>query len=163
MVVALPRELEAQVAAFAKDVREAEHKGTAVIVDDYGNAHIRGAYGNGERGAFAYNKAEAERLRSLLRKAGYTLPLDTVEGLLCEALANLDSTQYHNEDMGSNAERQKRILADRRAKGFCARCPSYLARPTLAGRTLCEDCMAKETARVQAWRKRRKADTLASA
>lgn len=157
----LPRQLEAEIEAFAKDVRASEHKGTAVKTDDYERkTHVFGAYGNSDRAAFGYNQTEAKALRSILRKAGYTLPLDAVEGLLAEALARLDGSLYHDT---MSSDRQKRLEDSKRQGGLCVRCPKYIARPALPGRTLCDDCMAKETARVADYRKRRRLEKALSA
>ena len=156
MLVALPQSLEAEVAAFAKGVRATEHRGTSHIVDDDGFCHVRGEYGNAQRQAFEYTKAEAVALRGLLRKAGYVLPLDAVEGLLAEALANLDGAGYDSGTMASNAERQRR-WRDSRPAGICQRCPRYLMRPAKEGRTLCEDCIVTLAENVRRSRKRRRA------
>ena len=152
MMLALPSELETTIETFAKGVRRAEHKGTSYHVDDDGYCHVKGEYGNQERQAFVYNQAEAKALRTLLRQAGFTLPLETVEGLLIQALAKLDGAGYDTV-MATNAERQRRFKQSRPA-GICVKCPRYMMREALPGRTLCEDCMAKEAARVKAWRDR---------
>ena len=155
MLTALPPELQALIAEAAKGVRETEHKGTRYRVDDYGNCHIRGEYGNADRQAFEYTKAEVLALRGDLRKAGWLMPFDATEGLLLEALETFDRAQHEYRDdrePPSNATRQQRFQAKRPA-GICARCPRYRMVEALPDRTLCADCMANETARVAAWRK----------
>ena len=126
MMLALPSELETTIETFAKGVRRAEHKGTSYHVDDDGYCHVKGEYGNQERQAFVYNQAEAKALRTLLRQAGFTLPLETVEGLLIQALAKLDGAGYDTV-MATNAERQRRFKQSRPA-GICVKCPRYMMR-----------------------------------
>lgn len=101
-------------------------------------------------------RAPAETLRSNLRRAGFTLPLDTVEGILAEALATLDGAVY-DSTVGKQTEYQRRWRANR-PEGVCQRCPLYQSRDAKPGRTLCEDCLAKLAEGVRRSRARRKAN-----
>lgn len=53
-------------------------------------------------------------------------------------------------------DRQKTYEQTKKDAGLCVRCGKYLQRPALPGRTLCEDHMAREVARVADYRKRRR-------
>jgi hypothetical protein len=157
MLAFLPRALQADVASFAQAVRESPAaRGTTYFTSNDGDLRIKkGEYGNQERSAFAYTQHEAKKLRSQLRKAGFTLPLDTVEGLLTEALSDLDGASYDNE-VGKQTDRRRRWAANR-PEGVCQRCPLYMSRPAKPGRTLCEDCLAYLSENVKRSRAKRKA------
>lgn len=100
---------------------------------------------------FADGDALREHLRTLQRPTiGKAL-----ERLLAGTLAKPTDRLYH-DGMMNGAERQRKVLEDRAAKGWCRRCPSYLARPAMPGRTLCEDHSAAEVARVATWRAKKK-------
>ena len=98
------------------------------------------------------------RLRSMLRKAGYTFPVETVEGMLAEAQAAGPKTKRGRKAAArdANAERQRRWRESRPA-GICVRCPRYLMRAAKPGATLCDECIARLAANVQRSRERKRA------
>jgi hypothetical protein len=132
----------------AEVVRKTEHRGTAYIVDDDGFCHVRGEYGNPDRAAFEYTKAEVIALRGILRQRGAKTAFDVAEGLLAEALAVADG--WYTVTVSTSAER----MARKRAKvppGVCIVCAKRKARK---GRRTCEECNAAATERVQASRQK---------
>jgi hypothetical protein len=132
----------------AEVVRKTEHRGTSYIVDDDGFCHVRGEYGNGQRQAMEYTKAEVIALRRILRERGAKMAFDVAEGLLAEALAVADG--WYTVTVSTSAER----MARKRAKappGACVVCAKRKARK---GLKTCEDCNAAAIERVLASRQK---------
>ena len=132
----------------AEVVRKTEHRGTAYIVDDDGFCHVRGEYGNLDRAAFEYTKAEVIALRRILRERGAMTAFDVAEGLLAEALAVADG--WYTVTMSTSAERMARMRAKAPA-GFCVACATRKARK---GRRTCEECNDAAKERVRASRQK---------
>jgi hypothetical protein len=130
----------------AEVVRKTEHRGTSYVVDDDGFCHVRGEYGNLDRAAFEYTKAEVVALRSILRERGATTAFDVAEGLLAEALAVADG--WYTVTVSTSAERMARKRANA-APGICVVCSKRKARK---GLRTCEECNAAAIERVQASR-----------
>jgi hypothetical protein len=132
----------------AEVVRKTEHRGTSYIVDDDGCCHVRGEYGNAERSAFEYTKAEVIALRRILRERGAMTAFDVAEGLLAEALAVADG--WYTVTVSTSAERMARKRA-KAAPGLCVVCSKRKARKDLK---TCEECNAAAIERVQASRQK---------
>ena len=132
----------------AEVVRKTEHRGTAYIVDDDGLCHVRGEYGNPERAAFEYTKAEVIALRSILRERGAKTAFDVAEGLLAEALAVADG--WYTVTVSTSAER----MARKRAKASPSACVVCATRKARKGRRTCEECNDAAIERVRASRQK---------
>ncbi len=132
----------------AEVVRKTEHRGTAYIVDDDGFCHVRGEYGNLDRAAFEYTKAEVVGLRRILRERGAKTAFDVAEGLLAEALAVADG--WYTVTVSTSAERMARMRA-KAPPGVCVVCATRKARK---GRRTCEECNDAAMERVRASRQR---------
>jgi hypothetical protein len=132
----------------AEVVRKTEHRGTAYIVDDDGFCHVRGEYGNLDRAAFEYTKAEVIALRRILRERGAKTAFDVAEGLLAEALAVADG--WYTVTVSTSAER----MARKRAKAPLNACVVCATRKARKGRRTCEECNAAAIERVQASRQK---------
>ncbi|MGA2758811.1 MAG: hypothetical protein ABSF08_00650, partial [Candidatus Cybelea sp.] len=127
----------------AEVVRKTEHRGTSYVVDDDGFCHVRGEYGNPERSAFEYTKAEVIALRGILRKRGAKTAFDVAEGLLAEALAVADG--WYTVAVSTSAER----MARKRAKAPAGTCVTCLKRKARKGLRTCEECNAAAIDRVR--------------
>jgi hypothetical protein len=132
----------------AEVVRKTEHRGTSYIVDDDGFCHIRGEYGNLDRAAFEYTKAEVIALRGILRERGATTAFDVAEGLLAEALAVADG--WYTVTVSTSAER----MARKRAKASPSACVVCATRKARKGRRTCGECNAAAIERVRASRQK---------
>ena len=130
----------------AEVVRKTDHRGTSYVVDDDGFCHVRGEYGNPERSAFEYTKAEVIGLRRILRERGATTAFDVAEGLLAEALAVADG--WYTVPVSSSAERRARKRA-KAPPGACVVCAKRKARK---GLKTCKECNAAAIERVLASR-----------
>jgi hypothetical protein len=130
----------------AEVVRKTEHRGTSYIMDDNGFCHVRGEYGNPERSAFEYTKAEVIALRRILRERGAMTAFDVAEGLLAEALAVADG--WYTVTVSTSAER----MARKRAKAPSTACVVCATRKARKGRRTCEECNAAAVERVRASR-----------
>jgi len=132
----------------AEVVRKTEHRGTSYIVDDDGFSHVRGEYGNTERAAFEYTKAEVIALRRILRQRGAKTAFDVAEGLLAEALAVADG--WYTVAVSTSAER----MARKRAKAPAGTCVTCLKRKARKGLKTCAECNAAAIERVLASRRK---------
>jgi hypothetical protein len=130
----------------AEVVRRTEHRGTSYNVDDDGFCHVRGEYGNAERAAFKYTKAEVIALRRILRERGAKTAFDVAEGLLAEALAIADG--WYTVAVSTSAER----MARKRAKAPSGACVVCAKRKARKGLKTCEECNAAAIERVLASR-----------
>lgn len=132
----------------AEVVRKTEHRGTAYIVDDDGFCHVRGEYGNADRAAFEYTKAEVVALRRILRERGAKTAFDVAEGLLAEALAVADG--WYTVTVSTSAER----MARKRAKAPSSACVVCAKRKARKGLKTCAECNAAAIERVRASRQK---------
>jgi hypothetical protein len=130
----------------AEVVRKTEHRGTSYIVDDDGNCHVRGEYGNATRAAMSYTKAEVVALRRILRERGAKAAFDVAEGLLSEALAVADG--WYTVTVSTSAER----MARKRAKAPAGACVVCAKRKARKGLKTCAECNAAAIERVLASR-----------
>lgn len=96
---------------------------------------------------------DGDALREHLRTMRRPTLGEYVEALVADPRPRYDTRMGTD---ATNTDRQRRFRQARPA-GICARCPRYMARQAMPGKTVCEDCAAKAYENLKAWRARRRA------